>query len=294
MIKQTPELRAFFYWMNERHSIWMKRNADKKPPWTRDEILREYRFTNVYRELDRVTIELHRRMDHLADVDMPLEDRLYRIILFRAFNWPPTYDVIDKAGVVSNPKKMARVLHRYADEGNKVFTGAYIVTNAGRTEPKIDVMCEAMGVISRGRRKIWDEIAEVGTMEGATQVLCQYPMMGSFTSYEVVCDLRWQRGMLDQAPDVKTWANLGPGARRGINRIVSGQKRPNVFRSTRAYVEFMQKLLAMAPKKFKWWSERPLELREIEHSLCEVDKYLRVKSNEGKPRSRFEPSVSPP
>ena len=32
-----------------------------------------------------------------------------------------------------------------------------------------------------------------------------------------------------------------------------------------------------------------LEMREIEHSLCEFDKYQRVKNGEGKPRSIYQP-----
>jgi hypothetical protein len=32
----------------------------------------------------------------------------------------------------------------------------------------------------------------------------------------------------------------------------------------------------------------PLELREIEHSLCETDKYLRVANGEGRPRAKYE------
>ena len=32
-----------------------------------------------------------------------------------------------------------------------------------------------------------------------------------------------------------------------------------------------------------------LEMREIEHSLCEFDKYQRVKHGEGKPRSIYQP-----
>jgi hypothetical protein len=30
-------------------------------------------------------------------------------------------------------------------------------------------------------------------------------------------------------------------------------------------------------------------MREIEHSLCEFDKYMRVKRGEGRPRSKYQP-----
>ena len=44
----------FFELMHERMAIWKRRFVDKKErPWTKNEILRDYKFTNVYRELDR-------------------------------------------------------------------------------------------------------------------------------------------------------------------------------------------------------------------------------------------------
>src|SRR6266540_1650074 len=45
------------YWMfaARRQEIFFTRLAGGSPPWTDDTILREYRFTNAYRVLDRVS-----------------------------------------------------------------------------------------------------------------------------------------------------------------------------------------------------------------------------------------------
>jgi hypothetical protein len=44
------------------------------------------------------------------------------------------------------------------------------------------------------------------------------------------------------------------------------------------------------PKKAHGGIEWPFEMREIEHSLCEFDKYCRVKFKEGRtPRSIYRP-----
>src|SRR5690606_30251911 len=75
-------------WMNERHRIWVRRNAGHKWPWTEDPILREYKFTNVFREYDAVTLELHKRVDEMATSRRSRAepwDRMFHIILFRAF-----------------------------------------------------------------------------------------------------------------------------------------------------------------------------------------------------------------
>ena len=72
----------------------------------------------------------------------------------------------------------------------------------------------------------------------------------------------------------------------GVNRIVTGKKKPNAFKSVAEYVEFMQEMLKTS-RQYLGDHVPPLEMREIEHSLCEFDKYTRVKNGEGRPRSIY-------
>jgi hypothetical protein len=122
-------------------------------------------------------------------------------------------------------------------------------------------------------------------MEKVTRKLCEIPMVGNFVGYEIACDLRFTP-LLKNATDIFTWANLGPGAKRGLTRL-------NMTPGHTAMVE----LFKMAPKYLsdsvmlhvggsnEW---PPFEVREIEHSLCEFDKYIRAKSGEGRPRMRYD------
>ena len=48
-------LKDFWYWVNERHSIYLRKAAGDPRPWTKDPILQRYKFTNVFRELDMGT-----------------------------------------------------------------------------------------------------------------------------------------------------------------------------------------------------------------------------------------------
>lgn len=277
--------------MNERHAMYRRRFLERRdPPWTKDPILSQFKFTNVFRELDAVTIALHQRVDKLK----PGPDKLFDIIAFRAFNWPETYDtllpLLGRNGF--NVEYAKLLLTNRKKEGHKIFTGAYIVTAAGQSRPKIDMMCEALGQIHKIRDRLWKSIEAVKTMEGATRLLAAQPMHGNFTAYEVICDLRHQRGMfMENAPDKMTWANLGPGAKRGVCRLLNkGPKRPKPPWKVRDYVKFMAELCAAAPhcldkKIFK--GAQKIECREIEHSLCEMDKYLRASRGEGKLRSRY-------
>lgn len=63
-----PEVRAF---IEERIRIWEKKTSGEKPPYTNDLVLARYRFCNIFRELDRQTIEIHTHLHSLRD-DFPL------------------------------------------------------------------------------------------------------------------------------------------------------------------------------------------------------------------------------
>jgi hypothetical protein len=134
------------------------------------------------------------------------------------------------------------------------------------------------------------------SIEQTCEVLQLVPTIGPFIAYEIACDLRYTRILAD-CTDSNTWANPGPGAKRGIHRLLTGS-----FKSTGArpdYLAVMRDLLKRsrgrgALGKDVLACEWPFEMREIEHSLCEFDKYMRVKMGEGRPRSRFRPTPGPP
>ena len=126
-------------------------------------------------------------------------------------------------------------------------------------------------------------------------------------SYELGTDLR-HTVYLNDAKDIMTWANAGPGAMRGLNRIF---KRPLDYKSkkhdwnaemqlllekvsetdfrnylTQSFAYDGSRFAKLYPNEFILHFPK-LEMRDIEHSLCEFDKYERVRSGQGKPRGRY-------
>lgn len=81
--------------INERLLIYEKKNADQLPPYTSDPILSKYRFCNIYRELDRQTIEFHTLLK-------PLENNfslwLLNMLFCRTICNPET---VKKTGLIS-------------------------------------------------------------------------------------------------------------------------------------------------------------------------------------------------
>lgn len=270
-------LLQFFYWMNERHAIYLRKEAGEPPPWTDDNILRTYKFTNVFRKLDRVSryyiYEVYRPNQHKT-----VQQIVFNTILFRAFNWPPTWELHGgwKANIW-DPKGIKRKLKAAKDKKIQVFTGAYIITNAGQSKSKINYVVDSLTEIFLDRNALTSAILAENSLENCVGVLIAYPTLGKFTAYEVACDLTYTH-ILKDAEDIDTWANTGPGAKRGLN-IIFRRKRAN---EEQMLLE-MQWLLEQANNEhWNYKKSWPLHLREIEHSLCEYAKYVR-----GYSRSRY-------
>lgn len=82
--------KLFFWLMHERMLIWKRRFIDKKErPWTENEILRDYKFTNVYRELDRNSQWQIKNI--LLDDELSLKNLIWKMMVFRFFNNPETF-----------------------------------------------------------------------------------------------------------------------------------------------------------------------------------------------------------
>jgi len=271
--------KLFWYWLNERQRIYNKREHDRPWPWTKDPILQTYKFTNVFRENDKTTVWMRNKLTKPNDA-RPLEEILFNCCVFRLFG---TMEMGKVLGWIKTwkPNQVKRLAKERLQKGEKVFTGAYIITNGGISAPKYEVVVDRyLTPIWEQRNMIIEEMMQEQTLEHVWKVLHDQSGFGGggFMAYEVVSDLRWTR-MLKNAKDVKTWANAGPGCLRGLRRLFNGKA------TKQSANGLMQSLLK---RSGTMWDHSPgLEMREIEHSLCEFDKYCRVKYGEGTPRSLY-------
>lgn len=86
-----PFVTKFFETMYERQMIWKRRFVDGEPrPWTDDHVLHSYKFTNVYRELDRSS--QWQISNIILDDGLSLKDLVWKTVMFRLFNNPETFD----------------------------------------------------------------------------------------------------------------------------------------------------------------------------------------------------------
>ena len=292
----AESVKDYFWWINERHYIYEAKLKGFEWPWTEDKILQTYAFTNPYRENDKVTVWLRENWK-LKHANHPC---LYlNLAMFRQFNWPQTMEltgfVVDDPSEIDgetilhdwNPEKLTAVVEAYQATGAKIWTGAYMIRGQAKTEvqwsSKADYMFhDVLEPLWETDEPDWEDM----TLEAAVDWWKQFNGFGHFLSYEVVTDMRHTRYLRD-APDIMTWANPGPGAIRGVHRVMGWpakrRKEKQAF-----YIQTMRELLAMSPEYL--WPDMPaLEMRDVEHSLCEYDKYMRVKTGEGRPRSKYTP-----
>lgn len=281
MIPRKENLQRFFCFVNERHSIYLRRASGESWPWTQDKILRKYKFCNIFRELDTVTVWIRENWRE-PYADHP--NLWFAMAMARQINWT---DTLAEIGFPEKwqPRRVVHVIQYRRVRGLKAYTGAYMLTGTlggGKAE---QTAFKILGPLYRHP----PPLDQASTLEEAFRMFEGRPGFGPFLSYEVVTDLRHTRYLRD-ATDTMTWASAGPGAMRGVNRMLGLPFKPAKQLSTDDYLGRMRHLLGVSreylPRDFP-----RLELRDIEHSLCEWDKYERVRLGQGKPRGLYKPGL---
>ena len=262
------------YWIDERERIRLAKEGNAAKPWSHDPIFQQYKFCNVHREDDFVTRWFAcnwRKQEHWTDTNF-----IPAIILGRTINWPPT---LDKLGFPSvwNPAGFMSTMDQMMGRKEKVYTGAYMIT-AGPTGVKKNdwVLGNSLSYYRRppvidpnSMQKSWENIIHGG-----------YPCVGPFIGGQVIADLKFTKHLCD-AEDWWDWAPLGPGSARGINRVY-GRKVGQALSQEQGVKE-----MSAIRKQIRHAFPEEISLQDIQNCLCELDKYMRVKLGQGKPRSSY-------
>lgn len=266
----------FFWWMYERHKIWVKRSQGHPRPWTEDPILHEWKFCNVFRELDSGTMALRSWITEKS----PLLQKVLNIVWYRLLNCkeniPAHFHEFN-----SIPEMIAHTNDRIY-QGHQVFTSAHM-TRGETGEPKQKTMYRVLEEV-QSLQSVFEK--KFNTLEQMFEVFVEIRNVGPFLAYEFVSDMRWYSDFwVHIIPiDIMSWCNLGPGCMRGLRRLGLDPDLSSVMH--------LQEI-AENSENFRRLNDLPrkqplFEMREFEHSLCEFDKYQRVRCGEGSPRLRYQ------
>lgn len=291
---------AYWRFAAERQRIYLGRLTGKPAPWTKDPILSTYKFCNAYRASDRVSQYLIREIIYSGHTVDP-EDLLLRIVLFRLFSKPETWELLEAGTQVSlkslREGQLAEILDAEARRGRKLYTGAFILcaTRAYGHQRKhqnhLALLEEMMAPGGLGQ-----SVARASSIGELYEALRCYPLIGPFMAYQLAIDINYSELCdFDESEAVVA----GPGALRGIAKCFSDcdgwdPERVILWMTERQDQEF-ERLGIEFPGLFG----RPLQAIDIQNLFCEVDKYSRVafpelKSNRSRIKSRFVAQASLP
>ena len=282
MIQELRDrLDLYFYWIHERETIRINKEVlQHEPPWTDDPILQKFKFCQVFREEDRTTRWFKR---HIRNVWRDDPKVLMATVIFRWFNFIETGRTLVRHNlhIEWDRKKAIEEITKQ----DQWITGAYIIKTPNRMD-KVTGVAECISHMWGDREKLVNRILDSKSLEKAWMILRDYPYMGPFMAYEVITDLR-HTYLLREATDILTWANAGPGAMRGLNRLAGRDL--DFSRRTHPWNDEMRELWELSRERLNpnLINLDSFEMREIEGGLCEFDKYSRILNEEGRTRSVY-------
>lgn len=277
-VKALPPLSRILYWIRARESIKVSKDEGNPRPWTNDPILQSYRFCNVRRMDDKVSKWLLALYDEIDTTDRPQEEIVAFVALCRFINLPASLEELHGVPKPWDAEKIKKVLRTRKERGDTVFNGAYVVRgNDGEDKiaSVVDYYCQPL--IDN------PPTIDTGSMETSHAALNERYGFGSFMAGQVVADLRWV--LPGSWEDRNRWAPIGPGSKRGINRLFARPIDATVGPSQ--FLEELQALIEMGKETLDSSITSRLEAMDWQNCLCEFDKYERCLWGEGRPKSLY-------
>lgn len=265
----SPQLPEF---IAERISIWEKKASGAPAPYTTDPILSHFRFCNIYRELDRQTIEIHELLAPLRD-DFPLW--LLNMFYARMVARPKT---LRKVGLLSfDAQENTASYERLVASPRPRYGSAYVfpisVIQGGTTPTReLFIARHLPAVMQKVAREIetWDKLSVYDGVQKVTK-LFGYPLMFLWT--EVLIDVAYQ---YPERIDLFARFPIGPGAKPTFAKL-SPAKDSSLFVSELAALGFTTTIT---------YGGKPLRLsaENWEGIGCEFRKYTNLSQGKGRRR----------
>lgn len=312
-------LLEFYRTMFERQEIWYRRHMLKLPaPWTEDSILRDYKFTNVYRELDRTSQGLIKLV--LLDHKLDLPNLIFKTMVYRLFNTVDTFtgpNAVELPDYSSfNSRTLWKQTVNFRQQVGNPWSTAYMKhprtrKPEGWNKPGLfrdDIYCNH--IIKDVYKKIpliCDCINKKRKADFICRIIETIPGVARFLSHEFFLDFTyintyWVEPIF--TPTRNDYTNVGPGCATGLRLLFPSLKK-------REQEEGIYWLRDLAQEQLKVWGDfkwlhwdrqsksyfidthKPnLDLHLMEMWTCEFQKYKKMQWGLGKQRTRFTPHQS--
>ena len=291
----TPEINIapneyfhlFLTWVVKRMNAFWSRYEGKRHPHSNDPVINQYKFTNVYRILDRATQHMLSNVIYNGK-DYTDDDMIWRIFLYRHFNLPTTWDqLIREFGDITLNTPINDLIDKLTELRNRkypIYSPAYMIT--------APFMCDqdhkerfGIGDVKtkhEGYLRVFDqyflqagviaEVKQAQSLEDLYNTVHRVVGIGDFMAYQVVQD--WNYTPLFKFSQ-NDFVVAGTGTDRGIRRVFDHVT--DVEATVRWTHTNFESLLhdhglytAFRPLP-GWWPQLP----DISNCFCETDKYMR-------------------
>lgn len=245
IIPNDEVFRYYFYFIQERMNIFWRR-CEGSRVLTKDPILREYKFTNVYRACDRVSQYLLRHIIYNEEEYFSPKDMLLRILAFKIFNKIETWEYIRQTyGDITithfDVKRISRLLserQQYAP----IFNNAYMMTGSHKRYDYLSTKHEKWLTMVKEEflgEGVIDKVLHSKSLEEVYLHLRQCSFLGGFLAYQYAIDFNYSPYV---NYDENTFVIAGIGAIRGINKcfISHGNSYEDAIRYTKEHFKELQ------------------------------------------------------
>ena len=281
-LKPTEVYDTYWKFACERQEIFYRRIQNQSMPWTKDDILSRYKFTNAYRASDRTSQYLIRNVIYCGK-KFTDEDILFRIILFKLFNKIETWEYIEKEfGTISyadyNYENYNKVLMRRITEGQRIYSAAYIMPSGKEYFGFIKKHQNNLKLLEyMMQSKLPVKVAKARSLKELYEILLSYPTLGTFLSYQFAIDINYSELCNF---DEMSYIVAGPGAKNGISKCFENTTPLQYEDIIKIVADSQEEEFEKRGLDFKNLFGRRLQLIDCQNLFCETDKYARIRHPE--------------
>lgn len=299
MIKKRQEIYdLYFKFACERQKIFFKKFEGYSKTYTKDPILKEYKFCNAYRASDRVSQYLISSVIY-TEQKYNYADIIFRIIFFKIFNKVQTWQYLtERLGQVSlsnfNFKDYSMLLDEYIKKGNKLYNSAYISCANKTYGYNLKYQNHLALIQDMIKDNLAEKIVSAKKYSEVFETLKSYPLIGNFMSYQLMTDINYSDIINFDEND---FTIAGPGAIRGINKCFEDKSSMPYDYFIMYMVQNQESEFKRLGLKFRTLYGRKLHAIDCQNIFCELDKYCRVaypglKSNRKKIKTKYSPTTN--
>ena len=277
----TENQEMFMYWVRERESIRLLKEAGSQKPWTDNKVMQSVYFCNVDREDDKVTKWIRENWYY----DYCPEHYVFAMIVARIFNLPETLEEIGQPDGFHWIDTAYEILKYRKDLGKKIWNGAYIVSTNGK---KIDKLTYCIQMFKKMLSEGIPRPKTTTTLEDFHKELMGIEGLASFLAAQVIADLKNSEGCpLSHAQDWDTFSSHGPGSLRGLSWFFEEKVTAKNYDT---YIKEAFELILLNSDLVDGFLKENgvvLCMQNLQNCFCEYDKFMRVTNATGKSKRNY-------